>query len=392
MGSRGHRFLLPQAAPPASAPPLVFGKFTSRLPHLGLAHLFGPLDAITFVQCLSAERVVWRRYARTKRWDDLDQMIIPPLPLPLIAALLAERSVGVASVAEGKINRGLASLQRVRQGSLMRHRVQDDPEASAPPLVHVFFCYSSEDGQYEALLETQVAVLERIGAINSWGENRLAAGEDRRRAVERYIGNANLAVLLLSPDFLACPAVQEVQLPLLLARHERGDLAILTVLIRPCLWQVHPQLRRFTPLPRSGVPIASLDRAGQDRAFSDVTRVIAVETERRFGEIRLAGLRSIPGGSHHPVWPWIAGVAALVVALGAITWELWQRGRLTNAPYAQSNEQAARVAPADLLPMTPVTDVPSGGRAPVIIQHQGAGDQNVHLGSGNIYTGTGSSR
>src|SRR5262249_54862455 len=94
---------------------------------------------------------------------------------------------------------------------------------------------------------------------------------------------ADVALLLLSKDFLASDFLQEVEVPKLVERHQRGSLEVIPVLARSCLWEAHPWLRTLAPLPASREPVASFQGDGRDRALKEVVGGIAARGGRWTG-------------------------------------------------------------------------------------------------------------
>src|SRR5579863_8972508 len=104
--------------------------------------------------------------------------------------------------------------------------------------------------------------LERFAGLDVWSDARIRAGDETRREIERAIDEADVALLLLSSDFFASDGLVEVEVPQLLERHRAGKLRVIPVLLRSCLWDVHPWLKELDPLPKGGKSIGSF--SGED--------------------------------------------------------------------------------------------------------------------------------
>ncbi len=116
--------------------------------------------------------------------------------------------------------------------------------------------------------------LERFAGLDVWSDARIRAGDDGRREIARAIQEANVALLLLSADFFASDGLVEVEVPQLLERHRAGQLRVVPVLLRSCLWDVHLWLRVLHPLPKDGEPVASRQGEARDRVLTEVAREI----------------------------------------------------------------------------------------------------------------------
>ena len=66
----------------------------------------------------------------------------------------------------------------------------------------------------------------RADEISYFDDTQLQPGEDWRSALDREIGRANVAVLLVSANFLASSFVTDIELPHVLARAKAGELSV----------------------------------------------------------------------------------------------------------------------------------------------------------------------
>src|SRR3954470_24230591 len=85
--------------------------------------------------------------------------------------------------------------------------------------------------------------LQLFAGGDVWTDARIRAGDETRREIQRAIDQADVALLLLSADFFASDGLIEREIPQLLERHRSGRLRVIPVLLRSCLWEVHPWLK-----------------------------------------------------------------------------------------------------------------------------------------------------
>lgn len=144
----------------------------------------------------------------------------------------------------------------------------------APYKNKILVCYSRHDSELKARLDEHLLFQERLGSIELWSEDQVTPGDDQREAFGAALDAANLAVLLLSPAFLASPGIQDLQLPAILSKHRQAELQIVPVLLRHCLWMAHEALNPAAMLPSDLRPIASREPSEQDAAFVAVAQAI----------------------------------------------------------------------------------------------------------------------
>lgn len=134
----------------------------------------------------------------------------------------------------------------------------------------VFYSYSPQDADLRDRLGTHLAPLVRQGKISAWDERKIMPGTDWESAVSERLNSAHLVLLLLSADYLASDYCFGAEIERALARLKRGEVRMMPLLLRPCLWQ-ESLFSELQVLPRNGVPVtcsASIDGALNEVAAS----------------------------------------------------------------------------------------------------------------------------
>jgi hypothetical protein len=131
--------------------------------------------------------------------------------------------------------------------------------------------YSHEDEALRDPLEIQLAMLKRQGLIEAWHDRRIVAGSKLDGAISDKLEEADLILLLVSPDFIACDYCYDVEMTRALERHHASEARVIPVILRPCDWHSAP-FGGLLATPRDGKAITKWPDI--DEAFLDVVTAI----------------------------------------------------------------------------------------------------------------------
>src|SRR2546423_354718 len=101
----------------------------------------------------------------------------------------------------------------------------------------IFVSYSHADHDWLSRLQTHLAPHVRDEKLDLWDDTKIAPGVDWAAEIDQALGKARVAVLLVSPDFLASEFIAQVELPAILGR-AGNDLTIIWIPIRPSAWDI----------------------------------------------------------------------------------------------------------------------------------------------------------
>jgi hypothetical protein len=122
--------------------------------------------------------------------------------------------------------------------------------------------------------------LLRQNAISVWDDSHIKPGDQWQREIEQALARANVAVLLVSADFLNSDYIAEQELlPLLKAAKENG-VTILWVYLKNCLFEETP-VKDYQAAHNIDKPIEALDAADQNAELKLICKSIknAYKTE-----------------------------------------------------------------------------------------------------------------
>ena len=124
-------------------------------------------------------------------------------------------------------------------------------------------------------------MLRREGVIDVWKDRRIVAGEEIDTTISENLERADLALLLVSPDFLASDYCYEMEMNRAMERHDAGEARVLPVILRPCDWHGTP-FGKLLATPTDGKPVTKWPDL--DEAFHVVTKDIRRALEQVRGK------------------------------------------------------------------------------------------------------------
>jgi formylglycine-generating enzyme required for sulfatase activity len=135
----------------------------------------------------------------------------------------------------------------------------------------VFISYAHEDRAFKDTLRKHLAGLVRRKVMEVWADHHIDGGEDWKQAISKAMDDCDMALLLVSPDFLNSDFIHSEELSRLLARRERDRIRVVPIIVRPCRWQSE-EIGRLQALPPDGRPIVSFpqDNGERDQAWTDI--------------------------------------------------------------------------------------------------------------------------
>jgi hypothetical protein len=149
----------------------------------------------------------------------------------------------------------------------------------------IFVSYSHRDREWFDRLKVMIApyLRDAESELDLWDDTRLAAGQQWDVEIRQALGQAGVAVALVSPDFLASTYVIQHELPAMVRAADEGGLRLLWAYISAAGWEETP-LKRFQathdttlaldrlPVPEQNEILKSIARQMKEAALSATNR------------------------------------------------------------------------------------------------------------------------
>jgi TIR domain len=177
----------------------------------------------------------------------------------------------------------------------------------------VFLSYSHTDRQWADRLLIHLRAI--ADEVEVWSDSEIQPGVDWDTAIAQAISTADVAILLVSADYLASEFIAKQELPALLESSERGRTLVLAVMLSPVfLDPLDPSVPvlRFQFVNDPHRPISALTPNEQDGVFTLVARAI----QERLPQLRRpGGAGKQPADPATQLAPLVDEIAARVVQL-----------------------------------------------------------------------------
>src|SRR2546425_1228203 len=145
--------------------------------------------------------------------------------------------------------------------------------SSSSTRTKVFISYSHKDAKYLDQLVEHLAYYERNNLLEFWSDKKITPGAQWREEIKRAIEHTKVAVLLISPSFLASKFIAENELPPLLEAAKKEGAIILPVIVRPSNFE-DTELVNFQAMNSPSMPVAKMKGYQRDELWAKVGRDI----------------------------------------------------------------------------------------------------------------------
>ena len=172
---------------------------------------------------------------------------------------------------------------------------------------HVFVSYSHKDRKWLNRLKVHLRPLVRESDVDLWDDSRIQSGSNWRNEIQQAIDKANVAILLISADFLASDFVHENELPPLLEKAKNDGAIIIPIVVSPCRFIETKNISQFQAINDASQPLTSQSETKQEKVFLELSKQIEkVLSEIMLDEIEnevrnLNGKKEITNEISHPL-------------------------------------------------------------------------------------------
>ncbi len=151
----------------------------------------------------------------------------------------------------------------------------------------LFISYSQKDRDFLEQFWIHLSPLEEDYGLRRWDDSRIQPGDIWLMEIEQALERAQVALLLVSPYFLASDFIRRKELPKLFEAANKDGVKILWLPIRPCSWKRYPQIEQYQSVGSINPTLSEMGEGERDREMVRITDRIH-ELFEQIGKERLA--------------------------------------------------------------------------------------------------------
>jgi TIR domain len=148
----------------------------------------------------------------------------------------------------------------------------------------IFISYSHRDRKWLNELDLHLKPLQRIGRLSIWDDTNIGVGKHWEDEIENALDSAKVAILLVSPYFMASDFIRQVELPKMLMKAALDGLVIKPLIISRSFFERDKDLSKIQAF-NYDKPLKSLTPAKRDELLTKFAEEIDKSFNKRSDNI-----------------------------------------------------------------------------------------------------------
>lgn len=138
---------------------------------------------------------------------------------------------------------------------------------------NVFISYCHKDRKWLNKIATHLKVLTNKDKITTWDDTKIKSGSNWKEEIHNALSEAKIAILLITPDFLASDFITNNELPFLFKAAKKKGLIILWVAVKSSLYE-ETYIAKLQAANDPSRPLASLTTAKAEQEIVQICKKV----------------------------------------------------------------------------------------------------------------------
>ena len=141
---------------------------------------------------------------------------------------------------------------------------------------NIFISYShNDDKKYIKIVLKHLNMIAKEHGFNIWIDEQIRAGDQWEARILSAINQADMSILLISPDFFNSKYIQETELPQILLRHDKNKTILFPIILEDCAFAEYKWIKKTQALPKGCKPLSTFNTS----EMNTVCKNIALEAK-----------------------------------------------------------------------------------------------------------------
>ena len=141
----------------------------------------------------------------------------------------------------------------------------------------IFISYSHEDEEWLKKVLRVLKPLQRYyDNVDIWSDKKIMASDDWKEQIDNALGDATIAILLVSPDFMASDFITNEELQPILSKAVVEGSKILTLVLRPTALLDESGILKYQAVNDPKKPLSGMTEYDQENVLVNLVETIKV--------------------------------------------------------------------------------------------------------------------
>jgi len=164
-------------------------------------------------------------------------------------------------------------ISHIQEENITKNKYVESYNSSA--FRKIFISYAHEDFSWAQSISKTLSIMSYKKNIEIYIDRTINAGEKWEEAIYENIENSNVAILLVSRDFLTSNFILKNELPRIFTEKERRYLRVYPIMVRHCPYALHEELSKFQFFNDPKIPYSSLKEWEIEKELTELAYDIA---------------------------------------------------------------------------------------------------------------------